>query len=319
MLKAYDYSEFKLHPSELQDASFFRREKAIAYNFVLEHPVGEVENICPVCGEKHTRYFFSRWDVSYLFCEGCGSIFLPVDGTTIAQYLSSEEMKRLRISDEYQQQAEMRRSGIWDEHVMWAEYRAFRYLGKNTGLNIIDCGNRYRGSVDRFRESHMCGRYELRGSILPVETDKLEKADVILYMNQLQHETDPVKALAELRESLKPDGILMLNTRLGSGFDILTLKGNMDMLFPYEHVLLPSRQGLEMILRKAGYELLEITTPGTKDIETVLKNREKIEESDFFVKYLIETSDEAILAEFQRFLQKSGLSSFAQAIAGVRK
>ena len=150
------------------------------------------------------------------------------------------------------------------------------------------------------------------------KSEKIEKADVILYMNQLQHETNPTETLKELRKELKEDGVLILNTRLGSGFDILTLKGNMDSIFPYEHIMLPSRKGLEMILEEAGYELLEITTPGTRDMESVIRNKERIEESNFFVKYLLQTADKATMADFQQFLQKSGLSSFAQVVARVR-
>lgn len=74
-----------------------------------------------------------------------------------------------------------------------------------------------------------------------------------------------------------------------------------------------------MILEEAGFQLLEITTPGTRDMESVLRNQERIEESNFFVKYLMRVADKRTLADFQRFLQKSGLSSFAQVVAKVRK
>ena len=128
----------------------------------------------------------------------------------------------------------------------------------------------------------------------------------------------PLNFRMRLKKDLKKGGILILNTRLGSGFDILTLKGSMDSIFPYEHIMLPSRRGLEMILDKAGYELLEITTPGTRDMESVLKNKERVEESNFFIKYLLKTADRSTLADFQKFLQKSGMSSFAQVVAKVR-
>lgn len=319
MLKAYDYAEVNQPKTEIQNAGLFQHEKGIALRYVLSHPGYKKQSKCPVCGSSHTGYIFSRWDVDYLFCDDCCSIFVPVEEEILQNYLKIEEMKELRLSEEYQQQAEIRRADIWDELVMWAQYRIYRYLGKNTELDVIDYGNRYLGSVNRFRNSGICAHYELRDSILPVETDCIDSADVILYMNQLQHEADPVRTLSDLKSSLKEDGILILNTRLGSGFDILTLKGSMDSVFPYEHIMLPSRKGLEDILDQAGFELLEITTPGTRDMESVLRNKERIEESNFFVKYLIKTADQSTLADFQQFLQKSGLSSFAQVVAKVRK
>lgn len=319
MLKAYDYAEVKSNVQELQNTELFNREKSEALKFVLAHPNHKSEKKCPICGSMHTRCIFSRWDVNYLFCDECCSIYVPAEKELIEEYLQLEALKDIRISEEYQEQAELRRADIWDEFVMWAQYRIYRYLGKNTELDIIDYGNRYIGSVDRFQQSGMCNKYELRNSILTVETDKVDKADVILYLNQLQHEVDPVSTLCSLKDNLKEDGILILNTRLGSGFDILTLKGGMDSLFPYEHIMLPSRKGLEKILQDAGFELLEITTPGTRDMESVLKNQDRIEEGNFFVKYLLKTADKATLADFQQFLQKSGLSSFAQVIARVRR
>lgn len=318
MLKAYDYAENREERIELQNAGLFRMEKSVALQFVLEHPAHKKAGECPICKSKHTKFIFSRYDVNYLFCEDCCSIFLPIEKELIGKYLDMQTMKELRLSEEYQKQAEYRRADIWDDLVMWIQYRTYRYLGRNTELDVIDYGNRYLGLVDRFRQSGIAGNYELRNSILNVETEKIEKADVILYMNQLQHETNPTETLKELRKELKEDGVLILNTRLGSGFDILTLKGNMDSIFPYEHIMLPSRKGLEMILEEAGYELLEITTPGTRDMESVIRNKERIEESNFFVKYLLQTADKATMADFQQFLQKSGLSSFAQVVARVR-
>lgn len=319
MLKAYDYAEVKNTTEGIQNQGLFNKEKSHALKFVLDNKNTFKKVNCPICGSAHTRFIFSRWEVEYCFCDECCSIYIPVDEDLIKEYLKMPEMKELRISEEYQSQAELRRADIWDELVMWAQYRLYRYLGRNTELSVIDYGNRYNGLVDRFKNSEICKKYDLRDSILTVESEKVEKADVILYMNQLQHEVNPVKTLSDLRENLKDDGILILSTRLGSGFDILTLKGEMDNIFPYEHIMLPSRKGLELILEKAGYELLEITTPGTRDMESVLRNKEKIEEGNFFVKYLLKTADKSILADFQQFLQKSGLSSFAQVIARVRR
>lgn len=319
MLRAYDYAEPRRQTTEIQNAELFRREKTEALKFVLAHPLQTTKGKCPICGSEHTKFIFSRWDVNYLFCDDCCSIFVPVEETSIQQYLTIQEMKELRISKEYQAEAEYRRADIWDELVMWVQFRSYRYLGKNTGLDVVDYGNRYIGSVKRFRESGICRQYELRESILPLQTESVELADIILYLNQLQHETNPVQTLRNLKRDLKENGILIINTRLGSGFDVLTLKGNMDSIFPFEHIMLPSKKGLEMILDKAGFELLEITTPGTRDMESVLRNQDRIEETNFFIKYLLRMADETTLSDFQQFLQKSGLSSFAQAVARVRK
>ena len=134
----------------------------------------------------------------------------------------------------------------------------------------------------------------------------------------MQHEADPIITLREIGNNLKHNGLIILSTRLGSGFDILTLKGSTSDIFPYEHIMLPSKVGLEMILDEAGYELLEITTPGTRDINEVLNNQERIDDNNLFVRQLLRTADRRTLSDFQQFLQRSLMSSFAQLIARKR-
>lgn len=315
MLKAYDYSDKKTEPRSEEEKQLFREEKKIALKFVICHHEVREDKSCPICGSDRTRLIFARWDVDYQFCEKCSSIFVPVQAETMQEYFGSKEMKKLRNSFKYQEYARLRRTGIWNDLVMWAEFRIYRYLGINKGLDIIDYGNKYIGFVDLIRRSKMVGKYELKDSVLELNTEAVERADVIFFMNQLQHAINPVQTLAELQPKLKENGLLILNTRLGSGFDVLTLKGGADDIFPYEHVMLPSKKGLQLILERAGYELLEITTPGTRDMDTVLQNKQRIEDSNFFIKYLLENADQTILTDFQQFLQKSGLTSFAQVIA----
>ncbi len=318
MLKAYDYAERPMD-NKMHEAGLFNTEKKIAMKYVLDHPLKNIKCDCTICKSNKIKYIFSRWDVNYYYCEECGSIFVPTDMDVVSNYTALPEMIEFRNSDKYQSQASDARSVVWDDCVSWLSFRAFRYLGKNEKLDVLDYGNKYRGLVEKIQNAALVGNYELRSSILnDIICGKVEKADIVIYFNQLQHETNPVESLKMLKENMKKDSILVLSTRLGSGFDILTLKGGISDVFPYEHITLPSKKGLEIILDRAGYELLEITTPGTRDMNVVLENRERIDEENFFIKYLLEVADNRTIQDFQQFLQKSCMSSFAQAIARKR-
>ena len=102
MLKAYDYGEPDQQTGEIQDAGLFRKEKGIALQYVLDNPNHIKERKCPVCGTAHTKFIFSRWDIDYLFCDECCSIFVPADKKTIKDYLNIEKMRELRICDPYE-------------------------------------------------------------------------------------------------------------------------------------------------------------------------------------------------------------------------
>ncbi len=319
MLRAFDYTEYSYVRKNIQNRELFDREKCIAQKYVYSNPVKIRPEVCPVCGNSRLEYLFHRWDINYYRCQECGSIFVNVQEDAAAGYLENKELKSLRISSEYQKEAEDRRSNMWDEWIHWIKYRAYRYIGKNTELYVVDYGDRYQGLVDRLQGSGLCGRYVLTDSILEPGTEEPEGADIVLYLNQLQHVVEPVSVLKRLSEQLKEDGLLLLSTRLGTGFDILTLKGGLDNIFPYEHIMLPSKEGLEILLDKAGFELLEFVTPGTLDIQYVLDNIERVEEGNLFAHALFKPENGPNLMDFQRFLQKAGLSSFGQTVARKKK
>ena len=119
----------------------------------------------------------------------------------------------------------------------------------------------------------------------------------------------------EFHDCLRPKGLLVLSTKAGSGLDVLLLRGNNGNVFPYEHVLMPSREGLQILLEDAGMELLEFTTPGTFDVNYVRTNKAGIAREDCFMRYFLDTASPNAEAEFQRFIQRAGLSSYAQIVA----
>ena len=220
MLKAFSYTERKRN-IKINEKDLSNQEKKIALQYVIDHPSKESYRNCPICGMDHSKYIFERWDVEYFYCKVCGTIYVPIDDDTEKGYTSLSEMSVFRNSDEYQEQEEEYRGSSWDEIVTWLSYRSYRYLSRNKGLSIIDIGNKYRGFVDRIRESNLCDAYDLRESFLENDSKCIEKADVILYLNQIKHEVHPVDRLKKIREMMNDNGLLVLSSRLGSGFDIV--------------------------------------------------------------------------------------------------
>ena len=54
------------------------------------------------------------------------------------------------------------------------------------------------------------------------------------------------------------------------------------------------------------------------DVKYVLDSKDRLDDRENFVRYLLEESSQAMLQEFQRFLQKGCLSSFVCVIARKR-
>jgi len=302
-LKAYSYAESEYVDSGVIDKDVFAKEKQIISEFVLNNPSSNKETLCLFCG-CDTNIFDMLNEVYYNRCNNCFSIFAKVEKNIIKSYKTYPPLVAYRQSKEYQESAEVRRDGIWLDFLFWLEYRLARYNRNIALFDIIDISNRYNEFSKRIKTASFCKSYNVEKS-----------ADVVLFLEQFRCIADPVETLLELKCMVKDNGVLVMNVRVGSGFDVLVLKGCSETVFPYETILLPSIEGLQIILQKTGFDILEISTPGSHDIEHVLQNKEYLSKDNHFIHYLIENTDKTILAEFQRFLQKSGMSSHARVIA----
>lgn len=318
MFTSFDYYEQKEKlASPLKNPSLFKQELDIIEKFARNHISKEKEDIyCPACKEKHNILFFKKWDVDYYRCPNCFTIFNYIDVEYMEEYKTDETLVALRTKEEYQLDTSSRRMFLWDDLLDWYKFRCFRYLKKNQNLCIIDYGTRYFELIRLIRDSGLASDYELRNSIINLESNgKVESADVILCMDYIQQEQFPIQFLKKINAELKEEGLLFFSTRMGSGIDVLTLKGNNNGIFPYEFNLLPTPLGLEFMFEDAGFQILELTTPGVLDVSYLFEQLECLEENNTFLYYFLKNAKENDLAEFQRFLQKSSMSSYAQLVA----
>ena len=347
MLTAYNYYE----PEEenrvrknLKDSALFERELSLAERYSGCHPSGTVfRESCPMCGSASVHPFYEKWGVRYVRCGSCASVFADVSQEAAENFRGMEARRALRLSETYQAEAAAARSMMWQETLDWLRFRTYRYLGRNGGLAVCDAGCRWRGFRDMLLASGLCGSYQAFDSILddaggipvpgPCSTDGSGTffddrpcstagdcgtdggADIMLALDYMQQLHSPDGLLALAGEHLKKGGLLVISTRLGTGLDTLLLKEKNRNVFPYEHILLPSREGIRAMLEKAGFEVLEFTTPGTFDVNYIKANLDAVSGTAEFVHYFLSRSTPELEAEFQRFIQKAGLSSHAQVIA----
>ena len=313
----YDPEEEERVRKGIKENPFFQKELALAEAFSLMHPKhGKPLERCLVCDSEDVHTFFWKWGIQYLRCEHCYSIMADVEAEDVWTYSGLESLHEIRCSAAYQGEGAAVRRGRWEEFADWLRFRLYRYCGKHQGFAIIDYGNRWAAFSALLAQSDLCEKYRLKDSIFSKAQDAQPgAADVVLALDYLQQVQCPKQFFQEVYESLAPQGLLVLGTKVGSGLDVLLLRENNKNVFPYEHILMPSKEGLKILLEDAGMELLEFTTPGTFDINYVRANKDGIAREDYFMRYFMDTATPNAEAEFQRFIQRAGLSSYAQIIA----
>jgi hypothetical protein len=297
-------------------SSFLWEELKLARLFVLKSAKPEcAPAVCPVCGTPVVEPLFEKWGLNYYLCGNSWTMFAPALEGEVKAYEKASPSTELRRSQEYQDYALESRRASWNDLSTWLEHRIFRYLGATRGQIGLVRGIRYKSLLDHLRAQSVFTRLDVKGSIVSPNRFEESGYDVVLYLDSIQRRLAPLAYLVRAHGFLRPGGLLFVTARVGTGFDILSLKGQTDTLYPYEHIFLPSVEGLTLLLQKAGFEVLECSTPGMLDVARVFKQRDALSADDLFLRFLMSDFNERMFADFQKFLQKHGLSSSVHMVA----
>jgi hypothetical protein len=95
------------------------------------------------------------------------------------------------------------------------------------------------------------------------------------------------------------------------GYDIQILWEKSKSISPPHHINFMSIEGFEILFKRAGFENIDILTPGKLDAEIVSKSiqQEMLENSNYRFASSIKKRGQNVQEDFQNFLVKHKLSS----------
>ena len=305
--------EKKIHPNEI-----FINEKELAKRFIQTQNFSLPLERCSFCGEKTKEFLFDKWGVTYAFCPQDWSLGLNAlpEEKHVTAYFCGSPLAEFRSSKEYQETVAKERHYVWESLIEWIEGRVDRYLGNET-YKVADWGSKFVGWTKALQAAKFVSNFDVINPLPPIlqSSEIDDNFDIICLIDVLQRQTNPYQFLSDVGKKLSNGGILVLTCRSGSGFDILTLRENSETVFPLDHISLPSPEGLKILLRKAGYNILELTTPGMLDVSYVQESIQYISKEQYFQRYLFSQADEQTLERLQGFLQQNNLSSHIRCVA----
>jgi len=317
----YEFLDLSIQKEAIHPESIFENERDLAQKFISRMKTGSDIQTCPVCGGSRNEILFKKWGIPYAICSHCWSASLSIfpDNDTITKYFHGSKLSRLRASSDYQQQVSINRRELWERQIGWMEGRIGRYLG-NSKYSVIDWGSKYVGWTDFLNTASFVETLNVEEPLPPIirQDGEEKKANIVCLMDVLQRITHPQEELNKIHRLLMPEGLLIATCRAGSGFDILTLREHSDSIFPLDHILLPSPKGMEILLEEAGFDVLEITTPGLFDMKYIQKAKAHIPMDQYFTRYITDLGDDLILERMQGFLQRNNLSSHLRCVAKRR-
>ncbi len=315
----YSVIDNNVRASDIHVDKLYSKELQYAKQYVESLPKNEnSEMVCPICGEKMEEVIFEKWGMRYYLCRNTWSLVLDTSDLNkecVEDYFYHSQLAEFRRSSEYQNTSMMFKSDGWKNTIDWINWRVIRYKGKGK-YNIINMGLRQKGFAKLLEKCEIIGNICYKNSFISVEESKIpESADIVFAIDTLQREQNPKMYLQSIYDSLDDTGLLLLTTRAGMGFDIVTLKEENDSIYPLDHIFLPSTEAMKKILEEVGFKVLEITTPGILDMQYIENQENNIPRDQIFQRYLLNMKDKRLLDRVQVFLQSNNLSSYMRVVA----
>lgn len=290
---------------------------------------------CPACGKTVYRPRWRKYGLNYVECETCATVYVNPRPTPVILewYYGNSENYRYFAEKIFPASEANRRERIFRPRVERIAEMCERHgIARNL---LLEIGPGFGTFCQEVMEQGLfakvmaveptpelaesCRRRGVEVIGKPVEQVDLGQscADVVASFEVIEHLFEPAEFVAACSRALRPGGLLVLTCPNLRGFEIGVLGPASDSV-DVEHLNYFHPASLSALVRGAGLEVLEVTTPGLLDVELVRKKvlagEFAVADNDFIRQVLIENWENAGAA-LQQFLMEQALSSHMWLVA----
>lgn len=328
--------------ADIRPAELFDRYLAVVREDIrrlFANKSGFVEVHCPACASASADLAFGKLGFEYRTCRSCRSLYLSPrpSAEAIDRYYQEGDAVRFWSTNFYRETADARRQRIYrpraellrrlaDQGVL-AHRRVFADIGAGYGLflqevarlGLFETITGVEPAPNMVASCRDKGFAVLAEPVEAVAGDQL-KADCATSFEVIEHVFSPYDFLLAAGRVLAPGGVLLFTTLTISGFDLQVLWERSKSIYPPHHINFLTVEGYRLLLDRAGYDVVEMTTPGQLDVDIVANAlaEDPMLELPRFVRYLLDARDEGARESLQAFLQKHQLSSHMSCVARKR-
>lgn len=285
----------------------------------------------PVGGERLEPFGFVE-DQEYLRCPESGSIFLAQlsPDEDWAELLTDVSRYRRSPAAFHSDIAALRSDSVYLPKLDWIQGTLrLQGLDRPRLMEVVTPPSDFTSLLQRsglFAEVITVGEVDLiiahdnSGRLgKGTSTGGSNKGDCVeaaVLLESLDRVGEPGTLLRAVSGRLREGGLIFVTALVCSGFDITVLGLRNLYMYPPDRTNCFSLKGIELLLMRAGFALLEVSTPGVLDIEIVQAHlrHDPVIRLSTFEQRLVE-ADEETCSAFQAFLQQCRLSSFARIVA----
>ena len=323
-----------LKETEIRPSSLYNEYKEILQNEISRFFPDQslfVKTNCPGCGGKEFEKAFIKLGFQYYKCGKCGSLFVsPRPTAEMLRNFYKNSQARLFWKDKVikrTKESRYRHQSFPTAH--WVLEFVEEYLPE---ANVfLDYNSKYADFLSMISESQRFGKIISIGPELPKQEKALlknmmvydslglikEKVDIFTALEVLERIFDPIAFIKEVHDTCHKGGLFLFTTNTVSGFEYQILKDKSPRLHPPDRMNLLSIEAIYDRLTEAGFEVIELSTPGRVDVEIVrnaLESNPDVSLPEFF-EYVLKNRDASTWHSLQDFLQRNRLSSYVRVAA----
>lgn len=293
---------------------------------------------CPACGQEKTANGFKKFSFEYGQCTDCGTLYVtsrPNRGELL-RYYGQAESQKFWVETILKKTGEKRQQSILLPNL--ARIQGLLKERNKSPARVLDVGAANGAFLTEWRKNNPSAEIiaiepgekaaaQCREKGMKVFEDFVENAagqpgaqgDLVTCFEVMEHVQDPLQFAKALCGVTAPGGVSVITCLGADGFDIQLLWEKSRSVMPPYHLNFLSKKGMETLFSKAGFDEIEILTPGRLDVDIVKKSleREQGVELSRFEKLLLSRGPETHV-EFQKFLASHALSSHVWILAHRR-
>jgi len=302
---------------------------------LLQHKDDFVHVPCPACGGEDAHKTFEKYELTYVVCLGCGTMYVNPRPTPaiLEMYYAASETYWYWNKYMFPASQEARREKIFRPRAERISDICRRNNIENGTLLEVGAGfGTFCEEVQHlgiFRRvvaveptpdlADTCRRKGLEVVEKPIEQVRFERDtfDVVASFEVIEHLFSPRDFLLSCADVLSPGGLLVITCPNVRGFDIVVLQ-ELSKTVDIEHLNYFHPISLSHLVTQCGFETVEVLTPGKLDAELVRKKiltGERDVSSQPFLKQVLIDEWERVGDSFQRFLADNMLSSHMWLVA----
>jgi len=295
--------------------------------------------LCPACKSQNSEFRFRKIGFDYEICLDCKTLFVnprPV-AEAFNEYYTDSPSVRFWATNFYRETESKRREHIIKPKAAMVKSIISKYMTESQNQScILDIGAGYGIFCEELQKllpksvqviavepatalQEVCREKGI--PVIPKFLENIKDIDLpfgrknviaAISFELLEHLHDPDLFIENCRGVLGEGGILILTTLNWDGFDLQVLQEKSNSIHPPHHINFFTTDSVQILLKRHGFEVLEVSTPGKLDVDIASKQISDI--TDPFIRDILGGND-MVKSKFQTFLQESKLSSHMMVIA----